>query len=127
MINNSFSFYSSPTFINFRALSKNQIKNIICFWLILFSFLFSIKVLKYNNIFNIINNDAPLPWQIGFQDTVSPGFTGIIELHNDISYFLTIILLSVFWILGSIYYLFNSNKAFLVYKYWTHGTLIELI
>ena len=29
---------------------------------------------------NTIFNDAPHPWQIGFQDSAAPGFTGIVEL-----------------------------------------------
>ena len=72
-------------------------------------------------------NDAAEPWQIGFQDSASPGMTGIIELHNDIFYFLVLILFSVFWILGAIIYVFKNSSSPIVYKYWTHGTLIELI
>ena len=34
-------------------------------------------------ILNTIFNDAAQPWQIGFQDSAAPGFTGIVELHND--------------------------------------------
>ena len=30
------------------------------------------------SMFNIIFNDAPQPWQIGFQDSAAPGFTGIV-------------------------------------------------
>ena len=28
--------------------------------------------------FNSILNDAPQPWQIGFQDSSAPGFIGIV-------------------------------------------------
>lgn len=35
-------------------------------------------------IFKSILNDAPQPWQLGFQDSAAPGFTGIVELHNTI-------------------------------------------
>ena len=31
---------------------------------------------------NILQLDAPLPWQIGFQDGASPGFEGIVTLHD---------------------------------------------
>ena len=35
-------------------------------------------------ILNTIFNNAPQPWQIGFQDSAAPGFTGIVELCNTI-------------------------------------------
>ena len=31
------------------------------------------------SIFNTIYNDAPQPWQLGFQDSASPSFTGIVR------------------------------------------------
>ena len=37
-----------------------------------------------------IFNDAPHVWQIGFQDSASPGFTGIVELHNTILFYVFI-------------------------------------
>ena len=33
---------------------------------------------------NIIYNDSPEPWGIGFQDGASPAFSGILDLHNSI-------------------------------------------
>ena len=48
------------------------------------------------NLFNIIHNDSPEPWQIGFQDGASPGFTGIVELHNNIFFYLVVIAILVF-------------------------------
>ena len=79
------------------------------------------------SIFKIIFNDAPQPWQIGFQDSAAPGFTGIVELHNTIFFYLVVISVGVFWVLGSIIYYYNSNKSPIVHKYLNHGTLIELI
>ena len=32
-------------------------------------------------------NDAPEPWQIGFQDPATPIMQGIIDLHHDIIFF----------------------------------------
>jgi cytochrome c oxidase subunit 2 len=78
-------------------------------------------------IFKLSKSDAPEPWQIGFQDYASPGITGIVELHNDIFFFLVIISLSVFWILYVVIAYFNNTNSHIVYKYWTHGTAIELI
>jgi cytochrome c oxidase subunit 2 len=44
----------------------------------------------------LFKNDAPYPWQIGFQDPASPGFEGITVLHDNICFFLVLILLGVF-------------------------------
>ena len=80
-----------------------------------------------NSMFYTINNDAPHVWQIGFQDSSSQGLTGIIDLHNEAFFYLIFILLSVFWIIGGILYLFNDKIPHFILKKWTHGTLIELI
>ncbi len=79
------------------------------------------------NIFKTIFNDAPQPWDIGFQDSADSGFTGIIDLHNTLFFYLIVICVGVFWILGSVIYYFNYNKSPIVHKYLNHGTLIELI
>ena len=84
-------------------------------------------MLQNFSIFKIIFNDAPQPWQIGFQDSAAPGFTGIVELHNTIFFYLVVISVGVFWVLGSIIYYYNSKKSPIVHKYLNHGTLIELI
>jgi len=47
-------------------------------------------------ILNSIYNDAAQPWQLGFQDSASPVFSGLVELHNKIGFFLIVISLSVF-------------------------------
>jgi cytochrome c oxidase subunit 2 len=78
-------------------------------------------------IFNILYTDAPSAWQIGFQDSGSYNFTGIVELHDFILFFLVFISFGVFWILGSTIINFNSHKKSIIHKYLTHGTLIELI
>ena len=78
-------------------------------------------------IFNTIFNDAPHPWQIGFQDSAAPGFSGIVELHNTIFFYLVVICVGVFWALGSIIFYYNIKKSPIVHKYLNHGTLIELI
>jgi cytochrome c oxidase subunit 2 len=51
---------------------------------------------KLQFIFNSIHNDAAEPWQLGFQDSASPVFSGLVELHNKIGFFLIVISLSVF-------------------------------
>lgn len=84
-------------------------------------------MLQSLSIFNTIYNDAPQPWQIGFQDSAAPAFTGIVELHNTIFFYLVIISVAVFWVLGSIIYFYNYNKSPIVHKYLNHATLIEVI
>ena len=88
---------------------------------------FFLIMLNLFSIFNTIYNDAPQPWQIGFQDSAAPGFTGIVELHNTIFFYLVVICVGVFWVLGSIMYYFNTKNSPIIHKYLNHGTLIELI
>ena len=77
--------------------------------------------------FNHILNDAPQPWQIGFQDSAAPGFSGIVELHNTLFFYLIVVVVGVFWVLASIIYYYNTKKSAITHKYLNHGTLIELI
>ena len=85
------------------------------------------KMFKTLSILNTIYNDAPQPWEIGFQDSAAPGFTGIVELHNTIFFYLIVICVGVFWVLGSSIYYFNIKNSPIIHKYLNHGTLIELI
>ncbi len=78
------------------------------------------------NIF-VMNMDAPSPWGIYFQDSATPQMEGLIELHDNIMYYLIIILFSVGWILVSIMRNYVTLKSPISHKYLTHGTLIELI
>jgi len=73
------------------------------------------------SIFNTIYNDAPQPWQIGFQDSAAPGYTGIVELHNTIFFYLIVICIGVLWVLGSTIYYFNTKNSPIVHKYLNHG------
>ena len=77
--------------------------------------------------FNTILNDAAQPWQLGFQDSAAPGFTGLVTLHNTIGFYLVLISFAVFWVLFSIIYYYNENRNPIAYKYLTHGSLLELI
>ena len=80
--------------------------------------------IKNNLIFNL---DAPEAWGIYFQDSATPQMEGLIELHDNIMYYLVIILFSVGWILLSIIRNYVSSKSPISHKYLNHGTLIELI
>jgi hypothetical protein len=39
--------------------------------------------------------DAPSPWGIYFQDSATPQMEGLVELHDNIMYYLVIILFGV--------------------------------
>lgn len=91
----------------------------------LFSSICQICKLNFNDL--QVYNDAPEPWAIGFQDGVSPGFSGILDLHDNIFFYLVVIAILVFWMLGSTIYYFNSEKSKITYKYLVHGTLIEVL
>lgn len=79
------------------------------------------------SLFSPVLNDAPEPWMIGFQDGASAGFEGIVELHNNIFFYLLLISVGVAWVMGSVVINFNSKSSPIVYKYANHGTLIELV
>ena len=54
------------------------------------------------NLLHTLYLDAPSPWGIYFQDSATPQMEGLIELHDNIMYYLVIILFAVGWILLSI-------------------------
>jgi len=91
--------------------------------------MFDLYKLYINNIiyYNKITCDVPRPWGIYFQDSATPQMEGIEELHNNILYYLAIILFAVTWIAISIVRNYTYTKSRIAHKYLNHGTLIELI
>ena len=73
---------------------------------------------------NFIRNDAPEPWQLGLQDSASPISEGILRIHNEIIYYLIIILVSICWIIVSIIIRYNQSNNKFQYKYLNHGTIV---
>ncbi len=73
------------------------------------------------------NCDAPRPWGLYFQDSATPQMEGLVELHDNILFYLVIILFGVGWILASIVKNYSYKVAPISHKYLNHGTLIELI
>ena len=71
--------------------------------------------------------DAPMAWGIYFQDSATPQMEGLVELHDNIMFYLIIILFSVGWIILSIVWSYTYKKSPISHKYLSHGTLIELI
>jgi cytochrome c oxidase subunit II len=73
------------------------------------------------------NCDAPRPWGLYFQDSATPQMEGLVELHDNIMFYLVIILFGVGWIMASIVWNYSSIVSPISHKYLNHGTLIELI
>lgn len=74
------------------------------------------------NIFNInISLDAPSAWGIYFQDSATPQMEGLVELHDNIMYYLVIILFAVGWVLLSIVRNYVATKSPISHKYLNHG------
>ena len=71
--------------------------------------------------------DTPRPWGLYFQDSASPQMEGLVELHDNIMYYLVVILFGVGLIMVSIIRNYNHNRSPISHKYLNHGTLIELI
>ena len=82
---------------------------------------------KLFNLFNFEYCDAPRAWGIYFQDSGSAQMEALVELHDNIMFYLVIILFSVGWILITIIRNFVNYKSPISNKYGNHGTLIELI
>lgn len=70
-----------------------------------------------------INLDAPSAWGIYFQDSATPQMEGLVELHDNIMYYLVVILFAVGWILLSIVRNYVATKSPISHKYLNHGKL----
>lgn len=73
----------------------------------------------------MITNDVPTPYGFYFQDSATPNQEGILELHDNIMFYLVVILGLVSWILFSIVITYSKNP--IAYKYIKHGQTIEII
>lgn len=71
--------------------------------------------------------DVARPWGVYFQDSATPQMEGLIELHDNIMFYLVIILFGVGWIILTIIRNHVTKKSLISHKYVNHGTLIELI
>ena len=52
-----------------------------------------------NLLNSFVSFDAPVAWGIYFQDSATPQMEGLIELHDNIMYYLVLILFAVGWVL----------------------------
>lgn len=82
-------------------------------------YLFKIKLILERktkiNMFNLLNGqfncDTPKPWGLYFQDSATPQMEGLVELHDNIMFYLVIILFGVGWIMISIVRNYTSDKS----------------
>lgn len=74
---------------------------------------------------DFLHCDAPRPWGVYFQDSASPQMEALVELHDNVMFYLVIILFSVSWILVAT--IVKYSKPTLSSKFVSHGTLVELI
>jgi cytochrome c oxidase subunit 2 len=76
--------------------------------------------------FSLSLTDYAYPYQVSFQDPATPVMEGIIILHHDLLYVLTVIGVTVGWVLLKTTHLFNYKKN-LVSATFTHGTTVEVV
>lgn len=78
------------------------------------------------SIFNVLQADAPVAWQLGLQDPATPVMEGIINFHNDLMVLLVFVVVFVSFMLWRILHHFshtqNASPDGVV-----HGTMIEII
>jgi cytochrome c oxidase subunit 2 len=81
-------------------------------------------------VFYVVQNpsfcDYAYPWQISFQDPATPVAEGIIVLHHDLFFILTIIGFAVGWLLARSTFLFYHTRNPIASQI-THGTTIEIV
>ena len=80
----------------------------------------------YSKTQNVVFCDYAYPYQISFQDPATPVMEGIIVLHHDLLFLLTIIGVAVGWILVKTSYLFYHTKNPIASQI-THNTAIEVV
>lgn len=78
------------------------------------------------NLLPKIHSDAAGPWQFGFQDPATPVMEGIIDFHNDLMFFLVLIVIFVAFLLFRIIVLFDKDVS-KEPETFLHGTTIEII
>jgi cytochrome c oxidase subunit 2 len=71
-------------------------------------------------------SDAAEPWQFGFQDPATPIMEGIINFHNHIMFFLTVIGIMVMWLMARCVILYDEDVNTEVDNF-THSTTLEIV
>jgi len=91
---------------------------------LIFAFLFSLLIPLP------LFSDVAEPWQLGFQDPATPIMEGIIEFHNNLMFFITLIAIFTSWILFrciSFYADHNYDANEREVAMFTHSTPLEVV
>jgi cytochrome c oxidase subunit 2 len=67
--------------------------------------LFVLRTFSNNEV-----KDAPLPYQLTFQDPATAGMEGIIDLHHEIMFYIILIVTLVFWLLVRTVILYKTDS-----------------
>ena len=119
--NNPITMHSSIIAINYNIKNFLSLITSLFFYLIIFNYIEKI----YRSYISIC--DAPRPWGIYFQDSATPQMEGLLELHDNILFYLVIILFAVAWVLISVIKTDANLISRFSHKSLSHGTLVELI
>ncbi len=103
-----------PIYLSFAFSKKSQDRQIENYTTILY-------MLNFLYINLISKCDTPRPWGLYFQDSATPQMEGLVELHDNIMFYLVIILFGVSWILISIVRNYVNSKSPISHKYLNHG------
>ena len=71
-------------------------------------------------------SDASFPWQMGMQDPATPVMEGIVKFHDDLMFFLVLIVTFVLWVLSRCLYFFNEKTNPQPTRF-VHGTALEIV
>ena len=82
--------------IDLKAMYSNKYKSV---YNANFTYIYIIVLILSIIGISIDYNDTPRPWGLYFQNSASPQMEGIIELHDNILFYLVIILFTVGWML----------------------------
>ncbi len=120
-------FVSLPLQSRFNLNLKFDFSKILHI-IVFLCFIMSWSLLESNKAFSSFEYcDAARPWGMYFQDSATPQMEGVVELHDNILFYLVIILFGVGWILLSLFFYYTKDKAAMYHKYLNHETLIESI
>ena len=71
--------------------------------------------------------DVSNNYQFGFQDPATPYMEGILSFHNNIMFFIVIIVIFTSWLLFRCLYLYIEKESNIIPEDFTHATLLEIV